>query len=81
MNPALIQEFQFFADRNTPENMQVLKKKILYLPQPLVRVSALFLPVQTPARFATKYMNFGVVLAHHGFSERRTSPEMMVRCV
>ena len=46
-----------------------------------VRVPALFLAVHTPARFATIQFNFGVVLARHGFSERRTSPEMMVRCV
>ena len=40
-----------------------------------------FLAVHTPARFATLQLNFGVVLARHGFSERRTSPEIMVRCV
>ena len=46
-----------------------------------VTVSALFLAVHTSARFATLQLNFGVVLARHGFSERRTSPEMMVTCV
>ena len=46
-----------------------------------VRVSALFLAVHIPARFATIQLNFGVVLPPHGFFERRTSPEMMVRCV
>ena len=45
-----------------------------------VRVPALFLAVHTPVRFATIQLNFGVVLARHGFSERRTSPAM-VRCV
>ena len=44
-------------------------------------MSALFLAVHTPDRFATVKLNFGVVLAYYGFSERRTLPEMMVRCV
>ena len=35
-----------------------------------VRVPALFLAVHTPARFAMIQLNFGVVLARHGFSER-----------
>ena len=48
---------------------------------PLSQGSALFLAVHIPSRFATKQMDFGVVLAHHGLSERRTSPEMMARCV
>ena len=50
-----------------------------------VRVSALFHAVHTLARFVTKHMNFGVKLADHGISERRTSPEMvytsLVACV
>ena len=45
-----------------------------------VRVPALVLAVHTPARFATIQLNFEVVLARHGFSEHRTSPEMLVRC-
>ena len=41
-------------------------------------LSTLFLSVHTPARFAIIQLNFGVVLAHHGLFERRTSPEMMM---
>ena len=37
-----------------------------------VGVSALFRAVHTPARFATIELNFGVVLAHHGFSAHWT---------
>ena len=46
-----------------------------------VMVPALFLAVHTPAHFVTVQLKFGVVLARHGFSEGRTSPEMMVRYV
>ena len=46
-----------------------------------VTVSALFLAVHTLARFATIQFNFGVVFAHHGFSESQTSPERIVRGV
>ena len=46
-----------------------------------VRAPALYLAVHTPARLATIQLNFGVVLARHRFFERRTSPEVMLRCV
>ena len=52
--------------------------------RPMVESYSVYIQIYSwvPALFATIQLNFGVVLlANHRFFERRTSPEMMVRCV